>query len=117
MKKLLSLLVNMYAFLLFIKPVRAVDLGNEFAFGGITSLGQGVTFLVKPAFQIATLAVIFYFIIGATRLVLSGGDKNAVAAAREMITHAIIGFILLILMFVLINYIPQFLGLENFSII
>lgn len=103
---------------IFIKNAHAapVELGKEYSFGGIKSLGQGLSFLVQPAFAIAAIGVVIYFLIGATRMIFSGGDKNAVASAREMITHAIIGFILLILMFVILEFVPKFLGID-YSII
>lgn len=94
-----------------------IDLSKQYAFGNITSLGQGLGFLVGPAFMIAGVAVVIYFIIGAVRFIFSAGDKGAVQGARDMITHAIIGFILLMLMFLLFQFIPEFLGLGKFKII
>lgn len=103
--------------MMFIKDVYAqpVNLKNEYSFpasGKINSLGEALTFLVAPAFAIAATGVVIYFLIGATKMILSGGDKNAVAAARAMITHAIIGFILLMFMFIILQFVPTFLGLD-----
>lgn len=94
-----------------------VDIKKDYAFGEIESLGQSIQLLVIPAFSIATLAVVIYFLVGVIKLLISGGDKNAVASARAMITHAIIGFILLILMFFIFQFIPQWFGFQRLNII
>lgn len=94
-----------------------VNLKDEFAFGTIDSLGQFFTLLAGPAFAIAGLAVSFYFLIGALRYLSSGGDKNAIEGARNMITHAIIGFIMLIMAFLLLQFLPQLFGLRGFQIV
>lgn len=98
-------------------PLPAVDLGKNYAFGGITSLGEGLGYLIMPAFSIAGAAVFIYLIIGAFRFISSGGDKTALEGARKMIIHAIIGFILLMLMFLIIEFIPEFFGFTGLQII
>jgi hypothetical protein len=95
----------------------AVDLGKEYPLGAINSLGEGFGYLVGPGFAIAAIAVVFYFLIGAFKILVSGGDKGAMASAQAMITHAIIGFILLMLMFIILQFIPQAFGLTGFKII
>lgn len=92
------------------------DLSQQYAFGHINSLGEAISYLIPFAFSIAAVAVVFYLLIGALRFILSGGDKGAIEGARNMITHAIIGFILLMLLFVIMQFVPQILGI-NFSII
>lgn len=95
----------------------SVDLGRAFGFGNVNSLGEGLTRLIIPSFTIASIAVLFYFIIGAFKYLTSGGDKNATQSARDMITHAIIGFILLIMWFLIIQFIPGAIGLTGFKIL
>lgn len=96
-----------------------VKIGKEFGFGDITSLGLGLDRLVPLAFAIAALMVVFYFLLGAFELIYSQGDKNAVAAAQAKITHAIIGFVMLILLFLVLQFLPVALlgGNANFKII
>jgi hypothetical protein len=101
-----------------ISLAKAVDLGSQYGFGDLGGSGStnavGSLFgrLVGPAFIIAGIAVLIYFLIGAFRYLVSGGDKNAVANARSMITQSMVGFILLILMFLILNYIPEALNLK-----
>lgn len=89
-----------------------VDIGQTYDFGDITSLGGGINRLVAPTFSIATTVVIVYFLIGAVKFLMSGGDKEAVAAARAMITHAMVGFIILMFAFLILQFIPQAFNLQ-----
>lgn len=81
-----------------------VDIGTTFGFGGITSLGDAVSRLVPIAFSLAAVAVVIYFLMGSLKFLMSGGNKEAVAEGRNMITHAIIGFIILIFSFLIIQF-------------
>lgn len=92
--------------------IHPVNLGCIYGFGNILTLGEGVNRLTMPAFAIAAAAVVVYFLIGGVRFLLSGGDKNAVDSARRMITHAVIGFIILIFAYLILQFIPQFFGLK-----
>lgn len=87
-----------------------INLEKEYPFGGISSLGQGIQLLVVPAFSIATVAVVIYLIIGAVTYLVSGGNKESVAKAQGMMTHAIIGFVLLMVVFLIMQFIPEYFG-------
>lgn len=97
--------------------ISPVPLEQAYGFGWINSLAEGTQLLINPAFALAATAVTVYFIIGGLRFLLSGGDKNAIDGARKMITHAIIGFVLLMLSFIVLQFIFQFFGLEEYRII
>lgn len=99
------------------QAISPVPLSQAYGFGWINSLAEGTNLLVGPAFAIAALAVTVYFIIGGLRFLLSGGDKDSIAKARGMITHAVIGFILLMLTFIILQFIPEFFDLKGFAII
>lgn len=62
----------------------------------IPSLGDILTFAVRIFFVIAGLAALFYLLLGALAWVTSGGDKDAVTAAREKIQAAVIGLIMMV---------------------
>lgn len=97
--------------------MKQVDLSQQFAFGHITSLSQGLGYLITPAFSIAAVAVVFYFLIGAIKYITSGGEKEPLSSAQAMITHAIIGFILLILIFIIAKFIPEYFGMGGLEIV
>ena len=81
-----------------------MDIGTKFGFGDIKSLGEGTSKLVMPIFEIAAFLVIIYFLIGAFKYLKAGGNKEDVEGGKQMITHAIIGFGLLILSFLVLQF-------------
>lgn len=99
-----------------IQPVFAApgpkELTNQYQFGGLDSLGEGLSYFVPGVFALGAIAVTFYFILAVFKLITSGGDKETVASARNMITHAIIGFILLMMLFLILRFLPEFFGLD-----
>src|SRR3989344_5679094 len=62
----------------------------------IPTLGDILTFAIRAFFAIAGLAALFYMLLGAFAWVTSGGDKDAITAAREKIQAAVVGMILLV---------------------
>lgn len=93
------------------------EISDLFGFGKINTLGEGLDKIVPLVFAIAGILVVFYFLLGAFDLITSQGDKNAVASAQAKITHAIIGLVLLVLLFLVLQYLPEAIGLSGFKII
>lgn len=79
---------------------------------GFSSLGEFVQRILPLAFSVAALMVVFYFIIGAFELITSQGDKAHIVSARSKIYHSIIGFILLIVIFLVMQYLLPALGVD-----
>ncbi len=117
MKLFVFLLLATY-YLLFTTPVRAdVKIREKFGFGGITSLGEMTTKLVNPIFSFAAALVVIFFLWGAFKYIISRGNKEDVAAARGMITHAIIGFIILMFAFLILQFLLSSLfGIKSFQL-
>lgn len=88
------------------------NLQTTYDFGNVGSLGEAINKLVVPAFSIATTAVVIYFLVGGFIWLTSGGDKEGTGKAREMITHAVIGFLLLMFIFLILQFIPEFFGFD-----
>lgn len=55
----------------------------------------------------------FQIIIGAIRILGSGGDKGAVESARKQITSAIVGVILVVVALFIVDLIGTLLGIPN----
>lgn len=92
-----------------------IDIGEKFGFGDLGSLGQATNQLITPAFSIAAVLVIIYFLLGAFKYLKSGGDKEEVAGARQMITHAIVGFLILMFAFLILQFLLSSLfGITGF---
>jgi hypothetical protein len=89
----------------------AFDLGENYGLGYIKTVGEGFSHLIRPSFEIAGAALIIYLVVAGFKWIASGGDKEAIASARAMITHAIIGFALLILFFLVLKFLPEYLEL------
>ncbi len=81
-----------------------INIGECFGYGNIPSFGEATSKLIGPMFSLMTAIVVLYFLWGALNYLKSGGNKEEVAAARGTITHAIIGFIILILAFLILQF-------------
>lgn len=81
-----------------------IPIGDNFGFGNIRSLGDATTKLVDPAFSIAATLVIIFFLWGAFKYLQAGENKEEVSAAKQMISHAIVGFILLMFAFLILQF-------------
>lgn len=98
-------------------PPGAFNIGAKFGFGHINSLGQGTSQLIPAFFSVASFLVILYFLLGAFRYLKAGGSKEDIEAAKQMIIHAIIGFILLILSFLILQFLLSNLFNSDFQVI
>ena len=81
-----------------------IPIGEHFGFGNIKSIGEVTSQLMVPFFSIASFLVIMYFLVGAFKYLKAGGNKEDVEGGKQMITHAIIGFLLLMLSFLVIQF-------------
>lgn len=64
---------------------------------------------------IAIIIAVFFLIYGGIKWITSGGDKQAVESARNHIVAAIIGLIIALLAFFIINIVLGLLGLDALS--
>ncbi len=115
---LIALLTFNFLLLTLPSPVYAkVEIGEVFGFGGITTLGEMTSKLVNPVFSLAAAAVIIYFLWGAFKYLISKGEKEEIAAARAIIIHAIIGFIILMSAFLILQFLLSSLfGITDFQL-
>ncbi|GEM_PF-1392997 len=117
-KVVLSLLLTTCCMLLTSPVYAKVEIKDVFGFGGITSLGQATNLLVTPIFSLAAAAVVIYFLFGAFKYLVSRGNKEEVAAAKDMLTHSIIGFVVLMFAFLILQYLLSSLfGISGLQLI
>lgn len=81
-----------------------IPIGEKFGFGNIKTLGEATSKLVGPAFAITAVLVILYFLFGAFRYLRAGANKEEIEGARQMIFHAIIGFFILMMAFLVLQF-------------
>lgn len=61
--------------------------------------------IINIALYVLGIIAVIMIIIGAFRYVLSGGDAGAVTAAKNTIFYAVIGLVVAILSFVIVNFV------------
>lgn len=88
------------------------NIGEKFGFGNIGSLGEGTSRLVLPVFEVTAAVVVIYFLMGAFFYLKAGGNKEEIERARNMINHAILGFLILMLAFFALDFLLQSFGIE-----
>lgn len=76
--------------------------------GGLSYLGK-VLGNAATIFMIAVIiATLFFIVFGAIQWITSNGEKDKIAAARKKITWAIIGLIVALCAFLLVNVLGGF---------
>lgn len=78
--------------------VKAENLGNVLKpsnIGGNLKYNDLVSKIIDVVFIVAAAMTFFYLIFGAISWITSGGDKGKVEAARNKITAAVIGLLIL----------------------
>ena len=82
---------------------------------GYKSIGQFISAGLTLIFIIALIAVLVMLVWGALQWIFSGGDKEAVASARNRILHALIGLAVLAIAIALVNLAGVFVGINILS--
>ena len=86
------------------------------AIGGKFSADATIADIVNAAvpyvFTFAGLLLLIYLIYGGYGLMTSGGDPKKTAAAREKITYALVGFLVVFTAFWVTQILARILGLE-----
>lgn len=80
--------------------------------GGAGGISDVLSKFIILFYQIAIILFIFMIIFSALQWITSGGDKEKVANARSRLTNAIIGFIILGLVWVITNVLGTITGIS-----
>lgn len=86
--------------------------------GGLTGLTVGgiVTALIRLILVITALVFFFILVIGGIRWIASGGDKAQTEAARNQITAALVGLVIVFAAWAIIQLINTFFGVNIFEL-
>lgn len=76
----------------------------------IGDVGSLISALVGTLLIIAALLAFFYLILGGIQWITAGGDKAGMEAARNKITHAIVGLIIVGAAWAIMLLVQNFLG-------
>ena len=97
---------------------KAANNGQKLALNtgfGFSTLGQAINTIISVIFFVAALAAFFYILLGAFTYVTAGDDATKTEKARKSITNAVVGLILVALVYVIwlivINTVP---GIKSF---
>ena len=89
---------------------------GKFANLGALTIGGIVSGLVRLILVIAALVFFFILIIGGIRWIASGGDKAQTENARNQITAALVGLVIVFAAWAIVKLIQTFFGIDIFSL-
>lgn len=90
--------------------------GTDFAQLGELTLPNIVSGLIRGALVVAAIVFFFILVIGGIRWIASGGDKAATEGARNQITAALIGLVIVFAAWAIVALINTFFGVNIFSL-
>ena len=90
--------------------------GGDFVkLGGLT-FGGIVSAAIRLILVIAALVFFFILVIGGIRWIASGGDKAQTEAARNQITAALVGLVIVFAAWAIVQLINTFFGINIFEL-
>ena len=93
-------------------------LSNKLGSGeGADAIAQLIASALKIVYSVAGLILLAMLLSGGIGFMTAGGDKSKVEAAQGRISSAIIGFVIFMSVFVIINFIAPALGLTFLQIL
>jgi hypothetical protein len=88
---------------------------NTFPTNSQRNVGNLLSFFIKLLFAVGGVLMLIYLILGGVRYITSGGDKVQAQAARDMITHALIGIIIIASSYAIANLLNTLFGINIFN--
>ena len=80
-----------------------------------TDLGNLIRNILAVLFFVAGLAAFIFLIIGGIQYITAGGDPKAAASARDRITGAIVGLIIVVAAFAIVLILERVFGIRIVS--
>lgn len=117
MRRLATLAASATAFLSFAGPAFAQIQITGFERGGIPfwDLGRLLSNVLALLFFFAALFAFIFIIIGGIQWITAGGDKVAAQAARDRITAAVVGLLIVVAAFAIVLILSTVLGINLFN--
>ena len=123
MRKLTGLILGVFSFILAVRPAAAATINicpinsGSGDFANLCNLdfnniGDLISKLIVLVLIVAIVIAVFFLIYGGIRWIASGGDKQGVESARNHIIAAIVGLIIALLAFFIINFIGGLFGIN-----
>lgn len=83
--------------------------------GYATNFGTMFSAILNVVMLVAALLVFAYMIWGGVEWITSGGDKSKAESARNKLTAAIIGLVIVAASYAVVTLVVQFLGFKDFN--
>jgi hypothetical protein len=83
---------------------------------GTTGAGKFIAGLVNFFIALAVIGALFYLLLGGLAWVTSDGDKAKLETARNRITHAIIGLVIVAAAWAVTVFVGKFIGIDVTSL-
>ncbi|MGB6838808.1 MAG: hypothetical protein WBD86_03680 [Microgenomates group bacterium] len=80
------------------------------------TIGGMVSGFIRLILVIAALVFFFILVIGGIRWIVSGGDKTNTETARNQITAALVGLVIVFAAWAIVQLINTFFGIDIFSL-
>jgi len=107
----LSIIYHLSSIISPIHAVKSFDLASNFSPAGIfTDFGALATFIVKFLTTIVGALSLIFIVISGIKIVTSSGDSKKLGSATSTLIYAIVGLVVAILAFVIINLVQRFIG-------
>ena len=90
--------------------------GGQFSNLGNLTIGGIVSGMIKLILIIAFLVFFFFLVYGGIRWIASGGDKAQTETARNQITSALIGLVIVVSAWAIVELINRFFGINIFEL-
>lgn len=91
---------------------------NNKDFGSLTNLTLPniISGLIRGALVVAAIVFFFILVIGGIKWIASGGDKAATEGARNQITAALVGLVIVFAAWAIVQLIQVFFGVNIFQL-
>ncbi len=90
--------------------------GGQFSGLGNLTIGGIVSGLIRGVLVIAAIVFFFILVIGGIKWIASGGDKAQTEGARNQITAALVGLVIVFAAWAIVQLINTFFGINIFEL-
>ncbi|MFH1832785.1 MAG: hypothetical protein ABH816_01275 [Candidatus Levyibacteriota bacterium] len=119
MSKITGFIIGLFSPLVFVSPAFAAnvqvcptDQFNPLCNLNFDNIGGIIGKIIVLLLIVAVVVSLFFLIYGGIKWIISGGDKTAVEGARNHIVAAIVGLMIALLSFFVLNFVGRFFGVD-----
>lgn len=89
--------------------------GNGNPWANLQDLGTIISAVVQTIMIVAAVIFFILIVLSGISLMTSSGDKEAVSRARQKLTNALIGMVVVLAVWAIINFVEYFFGIKLFG--